>query len=360
MKITRFKTTLVDVPLEKPIATAIHQMKSIGCVLLELETDQGLVGESYVQTLNAVRLKALHEMLLGFCHQVEGRDPHYIGAICNDIWQEMNPIGHKGFSIAALTAIDVACWDLVGKAAELPLHRVFGACRDRVKTYASGGLWLSQSIDSLVEEAGELVAAGFSAMKIRLGKATIAEDVARLRAVRDAIGADIELLADANQSLSVKHAIRLGRELEPFNLVWFEEPVVYHDHRGCAEVRQALVTPVAAGETEYTRYGMRDILAARAVDVLMPDLQRIGGLSEMRRVAAIASAHEIPISTHIFTEHSLSIAGSEAGCVSVEHMPWNQALFNEEIELCEGMIVIPERPGSGFSFDKDAIKRFSV
>ena len=360
MKITRFKTTLVDVPLQNPISTAIHQVKTVGYVLLELETDQGLVGESCVLTLNAVRLKALHEMLLGFAHQVEGRDPHFIARIWQDIWNEMNSIGHKGFSIAALTAIDVACWDLVGKAAGLPLHKVFGACREQVKTYASGGLWLSQSIDSLVDEAAEFIEAGFRAMKIRLGKPTIGEDVERVAALRDAIGPEIELFADANQSLTVKHAIQLGRELEPFNLGWFEEPVIYHDLRGCAEVRATLDTPIAAGETEYTRYGMRDILQAGAVDVLMPDLQRAGGFSEMRRIAALASAYEIPLSTHVFTEHSLCIAGSEANCISVEHMPWNAPLFNESMELKDGMISIPERPGTGFSFDKMAITRFGV
>ena len=360
MKITRFETTLVDVPLARPIATAIHRIETVGCVLLELETDQGLVGESLVQTLNGARLRALDEMLLGFAHRVEGRDPHDIGAIWQEIWQEMNPIGHKGFSIYALSAIDIACWDLIGKGAGQPLHRVFGACRERVDTYASGGLWLSLSIDELVEEAAEFVDAGFHAMKIRLGSARIADDVERVRALREAIGSDIGLYADANQALTVKHAIRLGRELEQFDLVWFEEPVVYHDLDGCAEVRAALDTPIASGETEYTRYGMREILAAGAVDVLMPDLQRIGGLSEMRRVAAIASAHEVPISTHLFTEHSLCIAGAEAGCISVEHMPWNAPLFNETMEIVDGEILIPTRPGTGFTFDKAAIKSFSV
>lgn len=360
MKITRVKTTLVDVPLARPIATAIHKIESVGCVLLELETDQGLVGEGLVQTLNGARLRALQEMLLGFSHQVEGRDAHDIGAIWQDIWREMNPIGHKGFSIYALSAIDTACWDLIGKAAEQPLHRLYGACRDRAETYASGGLWLSQSIDELLAEAAEFIDSGFRAMKIRLGKAKIGDDVERVRALRDAIGADIGLYADANQSLSVKHAIRLGRELDEFDLAWFEEPVVYHDLDGCAEVRAALDTPIAAGETEYTRYGMRDILAAGAVDVLMPDLQRIGGLSEMRRVAAIASAYEVPISSHLFTEHSLCIAGSEPGCISVEHMPWNAPLFNETMEIADGKILIPSRPGTGFTFDRDAIKRFSV
>lgn len=121
-----------------------------------------------------------------------------------------------------------------------------------------------------------------------------------------------------------------------------------------------LARPIAAGETEYTRYGMREILESGAVDVLMPDLQRIGGLSEMRRVAALAASYDMPISTHIFTEHSLSVAGSEANCISVEQMPWFEPLFNESMEISDGMLRIPERPGTGFSFDQAALKRFSL
>ena len=360
MKVTAFKTTLVDLPLERPIATAIHEMRSVGCVLLELETDDGLVGESYVFTLNGVRLQALHEMLLGFAHQVEGQDPTRVTQIGQAIWNEMNPIGHKGFSIAALCAIDTACWDLVGKACGMPLHRLFGGYRAQVDTYASGGLWLSQSIDELVAEAAGFVDAGFRAMKIRLGKAKKHEDIERVRAVRDAIGDDIGLLADLNQALTPKQAIRLGRDLEDFDLEWLEEPVPYQDLEGCAEVRAALDTPIAAGETEYTRYGMRDILDARAVDVLMPDLQRIGGLSEMRLSAALAASRDIPISTHFFTEHSLCIAGAEPNCISVEHIPWFAPLFNEEVKIDNGRIEIPERPGTGFTFNRDSLERFTL
>lgn len=360
MKITGFKTTLVEVPFKRPIATAIHDMRCVGCVLLELETDQGLIGESFVFTLNGLRLKALNEMLLGFAHQVDGADPHFIGAIWQAIWNEMNPIGHKGFSIAALSAIDTACWDLVGKAAGLPLHRLFGACRERTETYASSGLWLSQSIDELVDEAAGFVADGFSAMKIRIGKENPHEDIERVRAVRNAIGDDIDLLADINQALTPKQAIRLGRELEIYRLGWIEEPVAYHDLKGCAGVRAALDTPVAAGETEYTRYGMRDILDVGAVDVLMPDLQRIGGLSEMRRIAALAAGRDLPISPHFFTEHSLCIAGVEPNCISVEHIDWFAPLFNETIDVEAGMIAIPERPGTGFSFNSNAVRCFDL
>lgn len=360
MKITYFKTTLVDVPLDKPIATAIHQMKSVGCVLLELGTDEGIAGEGYAFTLNGVRLKSLHEMLLSFSHQVVGLDPHYISQIGQNIWNECNPIGHKGFSIAALSAIDTACWDIIGKAANQPLHRLFGACRNQVKTYASGGLWLSQSIDECVDEAQSFIDAGFRSMKIRLGSENLNDDVARVAAVRQSIGSDIELLADANQSLTPKRAIRLGRMLEPYDLGWFEEPVIYNDLVGNAAVRNTLDTPIAGGETEYTRYGMSDILKAGAVDILMPDLQRVGGLSEMRRVAAIASAYHVPISTHIFTEQSICIAASEPGCLSVEHMPWFAPLFNESIEIECGNIQVPDRAGVGFSFDQKAINRFKL
>ena len=360
MKITRVKTTLVDVPLTKPIATAIHDMKSLGCVIVELQSDDGLTGESYVFTLNGIRLKSLHEMILGFTHQVQGRDPFFVSQIWQDIWNEMNPIGHKGFSIAALSALDTACWDLIGKAMDKPLHKVFGACRDRVKTYASGGLWLSQDIDQCVREAQGFLDAGFRAMKIRLGSPNIEDDVARVRAIREAVGSEIELLVDANQAFTIKQAIKLGRRLEEFSLGWYEEPVDYQNLPGHAEVRQALDIPVASGETEYTCRGMRNILEAGAVDVLMPDLQRIGGLSEYRRAAALAACFDIPISTHVFTEQSICIAASEPNCISVEHMPWFSPLFNEPMEIHEGYLLVPDRPGVGFTFDQSAIQHYKI
>ncbi len=358
MKITALKTQLVNLPLAKPIKTAIHQIKSLGCVLVSIETDDGLVGQSYLFTINAARLKAYDEMVCGFAHQVIGKDPHYIGAIWQNIWQEINPSGHKGVTIAALSAIDTACWDLIGKAADQPLHLLFGACRDRIRTYASGGLWLSQSIDSLLSEAQEFIQQGFRAMKVRIGSGDLESNVERVKALKAAIGPDIGLLADINQALTPKQAIRLGLRLDEFDLEWIEEPVVTHDLKGQAQVTAALLTPVASGETEYTRFGMQQMIDHRACDILMPDLQRIGGLSEMLKVASIASAHNMPISTHIFTEHSLCIAGTASNCLSVEHMPWFADLFNESMEIENGDIIIPQRPGTGFTFNQNSIQKY--
>lgn len=358
MKITKLQTQLVNVPLEKPISTAIHDMRSVGCVLVSVHSDEGLVGEGYCFALNAVRLKAFDDVIQSFATLVEGQDADFIEGIWESIYQSLNAMGQKGITIGALSAVDTALWDLQGKALNRPLHRLFGACRSRIKTYASGGLWLSQSIDELTAEAQQFIDQGFRSMKIRVGKPDWREDVARVKVVRETIGMDIELLADANQSLNPKQAIKLGRKLEEFELGWLEEPAGAQDLLGHAEVRSRLDTPIASGETEYTRYGMKAMIEARACDILMPDLQRMGGLTEMRKVAALAASFDMPVSTHIFTEQSLCFAGSTPNCISVEHMPWFAPLFNEAMEIVDGELIIPERAGTGFTFNQEAIKDY--
>ena len=360
MKITGLKCVQVEIPLEKPIRTAIHDIRSVGCVLVSLEGEDGISGEAYNFTMNAVRLDILQAMIESLAPHVVGRDARDIESVWDRMWRDINFFGNKGISVFAISTLDTACWDLVGKATQQPLYKLFGACRESVEVYASGGLWLSYSIDELVSEARAFVAQGFRAMKIRVGKRRVDEDVERVAAVRDAIGPDVALMADANQAFTVSHAIRLGRRLEELGLIWFEEPVSAWDLEGHAAVAAALDTPIASGETEYTRYGMRDMLRAKAADVLMPDLQRIGGLSEFRRVASLASSFDVPISTHIFTEQSLSIAGSAANCIYLEHMPWFESLYRERMRLLDGRMAMPDGHGLGFTFDPDAVDRFRI
>jgi len=357
MKIIQLQTQLVNLPLDKPIKTAIHNMQSLGCVLVSIHSDEGIIGEGYCFALNAVRLKAFDEIVKSFAPMIEGQDADFIEAIWNNIYQSLNSMGRSGMTIGALAAVDTALWDLQGKALNKPLHRIFGAYRDRIKTYASSGLWLSQNIDELCAEAQRFIDQGFRSMKIRLGKPTWQEDIERVKAVREAIGDDIELLSDVNQSLTTKHAIRLGRELENYNISWFEEPVDSQNLTGHAEIRQKLDINIASGETEYTCFGMKAMLDNQACDILMPDLQRMGGLTEMRKAASLAASYHIPISTHIFTEQSLCIAGSSVNCISVEHMSWFEKLFNESMELKDGELLIHERPGTGFTFNQETIAK---
>ena len=258
----------------------------------------------------------------------------------------------------ALSALDMALWDARGKAFGQPIHRLLGSCRDTVPAYASGGLWLSADVDELVTEAKEFRRQGFRAMKMRVGSPRWQDDATRVEAVRDAIGPDCMLMVDANQGLTADRALRLGRALEGFDLGWFEEPLPAYDVVGHAALAAALDTPVATGESEYGRYGFRPLIEAKAADVLMPDLGRVGGVTEFVRVAHMAQAWDLPVSPHIFSEQSLQLCGAIENCGLLEHMPWFRPLFRERLELHDGHAVIPDRPGFGFTFDLDGLEKY--
>ncbi len=360
MKITGLRTQHVKIPFEKPIRTAIHRVEYVACVLLQVDTDEGLVGEGLVWCMSTERLAVLDAMIHSLAHVVVGRDPHDHAALWDGMWADSNFFGHKGITLFGISAIDMALWDLVGKAHGLSLCRLLGQRRDRVRAYHSGGLWVSLSIDELQAEARDFLAQGYRAMKMRLGKPEVAEDIERVAAVREAIGPDVDLMADANQGFTVNHAIRMGRALEPYNLVWFEEPVQAYDLAGSARVAAEIDTPIASGETEYARYGFRDMLERQSADVLMPDLERVGGVTEFVKVAHMADAFDIPVSPHVYTEQSLQLCGALSNINYSEMMPWFGPLYNEARELVDGDLLVPDRPGLGFTFNPDAIGRYRV
>jgi L-alanine-DL-glutamate epimerase-like enolase superfamily enzyme len=357
MKITRVQTRPVVVPLAQPIGSALGTIHSFGCVLVFVHDDAGGVGENLVFTLNNRRTQVVRQMIDELADLLVGHDAGHIAGFWSRAWKDINFLGHKGVTVVGLSALDGALWDLLGKTARLPLYRLLGGARDRVPAYHSGGLWLSRSPQELVDEAQAFVASGFKAMKMRLGHADPAVDIARVRAVREAIGPHIKLMADANQGLSESQAIRLGRELEAFDLTWFEEPLPAWDLDGLARVSAALDTPVASGETEYTRYGFRRMLELRSADVLMPDLQRVGGVSEFMRVGHMAQSFDVPVSSHLFPEQSIQLLGALANANYLEFMPWFSELYNEKLEFDDGDALVPERPGFGFTFNMDTIAR---
>ncbi len=360
MRISEISTAIVELPLAKPLRTSIHHIEAVSCLLLTLKTDEGLTGEGYAFGFNSAGMRAVQELLSGLEDLIVGADPTAPEALWGSMYGALNFYGSAGLTVIAMTPVDVACWDILGKVAGQPLYRLFGGSGAAVPAYASGGLWLSLSTDELVAEARDFVGAGFKAMKMRLGSARIGDDIARIDAVRSAIGPEIRLMADANQGLSRSHALRLGRELERFDLTWFEEPVPTWDHAGHAQIAAALDTPIASGETEYLRFGIAQMIAAGAADILMPDLQRMGGYTEFRRVIGQLAAAGIPFSPHIFTEHSLHLCGA-SGALYVEHMPWFQPLFREKLILDgDGNLALPQGPGIGFTFDWDRLESLRV
>jgi L-alanine-DL-glutamate epimerase-like enolase superfamily enzyme len=355
MKVTRVETRCVTVKLDKPIGSALGQLHSFGCILVFVHCDSGVVGENLIFTLNARRTRVLQSMVEEMADLIIGRDAGHIAGFWARAWRDINFLGHKGVPVVGISALDGALWDALGKMSNLPLYRILGGAQDRVPVYHSGGLWLSSSGKELVAEAGRFAAAGFRAMKMRLGSPEPATDVARVRAVRTAIGPKIKLMADANQGLTENQAIRLGRALEEFDLTWFEEPLPAWDLDGLARVAAALDTPIASGETEYTRYGFRRMLELRSADILMPDLQRVGGVSEFVRVGHMAESYDIPVSSHLFPETSLQVLGALANTIYLEYMPWFSKIYNETIKFAEGQAIVPERPGWGFTFNQDYV-----
>ncbi len=355
MKVVRVETQPVTLPLDQPIGSALGTIACFGCIIVSVHLDSGVVGENLVFTLNDRRTRVLRQMVDELADLVVGRDSGHISGFWARAWKDINFLGHKGVTVAGLSAIDGALWDAAGKSAGLPLYRLLGGARDRVPAYHSGGLWLSRSVDELQAEAQGFVSQGFRAMKMRLGLPDPAQDIARVRAVRTAIGPGVKLMADANQGLNEAKAIRLGRQLEEFDLTWFEEPLPAWDIDGLARVAAALDTPIASGETEYTRYGFRRMLELRAADILMPDLQRVGGVSEFMRVGHMAEAYDIAVSSHLFPETSLQVMGALSNANFLEYMPWFSPLYNEALAFSEGDAVVPERPGWGFTFNRHYI-----
>ncbi len=356
MKVTHLQTQPVTVRLERPIGSALGQIASFGCILVSLRTDDGVTGENLIFTLNDRRTPVLRQMVDELADLVIGQDAGHIAGFWARAWKDINFLGHKGVPVVGISAIDGALWDALGKAAGLPLYRLLGGARARVPAYHSGGLWLSRTIPELEAEAHSFIDQGFHAMKMRLGHADPAYDIARVKAVRDVIGPGIKLMADANQGLNEAQAIRLGRRLEAFDLTWFEEPLPAWDLDGLARVAAALDTPIASGETEYTRYGFRRMLELRSADVLMPDLQRVGGVSEFMRVGHMAESYDVAVSSHLFPEASVQVLGALSNASFLEYMPWFSPLYNEVLTFAAGDAIVPERPGWGFTFNHDYIR----
>lgn len=359
MKVTAVETHVVPVALATPIGSALGQIAKFGCILVSLRTDAGITGENLIFTLHDRRTKVLRQMVDELADLIVGRDAGHIADFWARAWKDINFLGHKGVPVVGISALDGALWDALGKASDLPLYRILGGAKTRIPAYQSSGLWLSLSTDELVEEAGRFMAQGFKAMKMRLGSPDPKVDIARVKAVRDAIGPGIKLMADANQCLNEAQAIRLGRMLEEFDLTWFEEPLPAWDLEGLARVSAALDTPIASGETEYTRYGFRRMLELRSADILMPDMQRVGGVSEFIRVGHMAESHDFAVSSHLFPETSIQVLGALSNAIYLEYMPWFSKLYSEELEFVGGDAVVPERPGWGFTFNHDYIRHLS-
>jgi L-alanine-DL-glutamate epimerase-like enolase superfamily enzyme len=359
MKITGVRTRIVGLPIRPIVVNRSGVFDTMWNVLVDVTTDEGIDGSTYLWGYSVAGARALREVLVELAQAATGEDPFFATRVWRKNWRLIQQWGHRGLSMMALAAIDIALWDIVGKVTNRPLAHLLGANSDRLQVYASEGLWLDRDPASLAREAEELVARGFRGVKMRLGRPRMADDLAAVKAVRDAIGPDVALMIDVNQGWDPTYAIRIGRHLEQFELTWLEEPTQHDDLVGHAQIAAALDTPIASGEKLYSPQGFREAIEARAFDIAMPDVERIGGVTGWMRTAALAEAWNLPVCSHLFPEVSLHLMAASPTGAWLEHLPWTAPLFQESLEIVDGMVIVPTRPGLGFTWDEAAIRRLA-
>ncbi|MBI3697500.1 MAG: mandelate racemase/muconate lactonizing enzyme family protein, partial [Acidobacteria bacterium] len=319
MKITGLETTDLRVPIRGPFGDSRLRSSSVDWLFVEIQTDEGITGIGQIGAIHGASTM-LHLIHHEFKPVVLGEDPTLIEALREKMRRKTIYYGRDGFAVWGFSAIETACWDILAQRAGLPLYKLLGGARSEVPAYASG-IDAEMTLKQLVAEHAGFVEQGFTAVKMKIGNRPIDEDVKRIRAVRKTVGDQVKLAVDANQYYTVADALRIGRCLDELNVFWFEEPIPTHDVAGMAQLAQALDTPIAAGEMEFSEHPFRDWLARGAVDIVQPDLIRNGGVAECLRIAAMAHAANIPVATHFYIELSAHLMAAIPNALILEWIP---------------------------------------
>lgn len=348
----------VNVPMARPLRTAGGTVATAPLVLIDAETTDGLLGRSYIFGYTPLALGPLVALLDGLAAVLKDQ-PFAPADVDRSLQQRFRLLGAQGLTGMALAGIDMAAWDVLARAAGLPLVRLLGGASRPLRAYNSNGLGLIGA-DAAAREAAALLEGGFTAVKVRLGYAALEEDVAVVRAVRGAVGPAVRLMADYNQSLSVPEAIRRALALDGEGLEWIEEPVRADDYEGCADVARAARTPVQIGENCWGPHDLARAIRARSADLLMPDAMKIGGVTGWLRAAALTEAAGIPTSTHLFPEVSAHLLAVTPGADWVEYVDWAAPVLREPLAVTAGQVQAPDRPGLGLDWDETAVERYAV
>jgi L-alanine-DL-glutamate epimerase-like enolase superfamily enzyme len=363
MKITHVRSQIVCLPSDEPLAGGPSTPNATrDFVAVTIGTDEGIegIGATFFGGPLTGALKAAVD---GLGALAIGEDPIRIEAIVSKLRGAAGSCGPGGLFCLALAALDIALWDIRGKAFNLPLAKLMGGFRDRVPTYASGALMRHFTLDHVVSAASKLVASGFKQMKTQLalpGDTNPEREVERIRLIRESIGPEIDLMCDINQRWDVRQAISIGKRVEEYHLFWLEDVVAHDDYPGMAAVTDALATPVAAGEYVYGMVPFRHMLEARSVDIVMIDVLRAGGITGWLKIAGMAEAFNLPVVNHLYPEVSVHLVAAVPHGLTVEYMPWSGRLFEEVPLPIKGELRVPDKPGLGLKFDEANFKRYGA
>jgi mandelate racemase len=349
----------VVLPLKRPIVSKVGCYDDWPLILVDLYTEEGVVGHAYLEPYLKRSARYLVPAILDLAEMLKGQVIAPFQFFRSGV-ASLHLVGREGMSMIAVAGLDMAAWDALAKAAGMPLAVFLSGSLGQVPAYNSNGLWLTPP-DTIGREAGELVEEGnFQALKLRLGRDRLQDDLSAIRAVRDAVGPDVKLMCDFNQGLSLGEALHRCHALDDVGLYWFEEPIVYDNIAGYAQLARELNTPVQLGENFYGPRALYQAIAAGAGDFVMPDLMRIGGVSGWLRAAAIAGAAGVPMSTHLYPEFAAHLMRVTETAHWLEWQDWADPVLKEPFPLRNGQLLIPDRPGSGIEWDESAVKRFAA
>jgi mandelate racemase len=347
----------VELPMNVALGTSRGAITKAAFLLIDLHTEEGVTGRAYLFCYVRAAASAVATFLDEVVRVTKGERVAPV-----DLWSKLSKrfalIGVQGIVRMAMSGFDVACWDALAQAAGQPLASLLGAKPKPIPAYNSCGLGL-MPVKALASEA-EKLAKGFRAVKLRLGYPTLQEDIAALRAVRKRIGNDIAIMVDYNQALLLPDALARGYALDREGVYWLEEPIRHDDYANNARLARELKVPIQIGENFSESTAMAAAIASGAADYVMPDLERIGGVTGFQRASALAASHGIPMSSHLFPEVSAHLLAATPTAHWLEWVDWAEKVLTEPLQIKDGYAVVPDRPGNGLEWNKKAVEKFRM
>lgn len=359
LTISGIRARPVVLELQRPIVARIATITQWPVVLIDLATEEGIVGRSYLEPYLPKAMRYVVAALQDLGDLLQGR-PLVPKELFEASRKSLHFVGYQGLSMIAVSGVDMAAWDALAKSVDVPLCVLLGGSVGSVPAYNSNGLWLKAPA-AVAEEAVELRdEGGFRGLKLRLGRERPGDDVATVEAVRRMVGDDLQIMVDFNQGLHRGEALQRCHMLDDLGLAWIEEPLAYDDLDGHAQLAAELNTPIQIGENFYGPRDLQLALQKRACDYVMPDFMRIGGVTGWMRAAAIAGTAAIPMSTHLYPEVAAHVMRVTESAHWLEWQDWINPLLTQPFAVVDGRLRIPDVPGVGLEWDESAVSRFEV
>jgi len=354
LSIRKLTARPVLLKLERPVVARIATIPDWPLILIDLETEEGITGRTYLEPYIPKSMKYLVSVLDDLGDMLKGQTIAPLD-LFEQAQKSLHFVGYEGLSMIAVSGLDMAMWDALAKAANMPLARLLGGSVGGVRAYSSNGLWLRDP-QQVAEEAVQLRdEGGFSGLKLRLGRESIEDDHATIEAVRAAVGEDMHLMIDFNQGLDQAEALERCHRLDDMGLTWLEEPIVYDNLDGYAKLTSDLKTPIQLGENFYGPRALQTAIDMNACDFVMPDFMRIGGVTGWMRSAAIAGARGVPISTHLYPEVGAHVMRVSETAHWLEWQSWADPVLQNPYLVVNGELQIPDVPGVGLEWNEDVV-----